>query len=82
MNIEFHSHALERMTERGATKEEVIETIMEGEQFPAKYGRIGFRKNFPFFGQWRKKYYNTKQIEVYAINENGNCDKKESCPTL
>lgn len=42
-------------------------TVETGEQFPAKYNRTGFRRNFPFNGKWRKKFYNTKQVEVYAI---------------
>jgi hypothetical protein len=43
MPIKFHPHALERMEERNATEDEVIATIEEGEQFPAKFGRAAFR---------------------------------------
>jgi hypothetical protein len=46
MSVLFHSHAKERMRERGATEAEVIATVQEGEQFPAKFGRFGFRHNF------------------------------------
>lgn len=70
MEIQFHPHAVERMTERGSTKQEVISTVEQGEQFPAKFGRTGFRRNFPFDRQWRGKYYGTKQLEVYAVQEN------------
>jgi hypothetical protein len=35
--VHFHAHALERLTERGATQEEVIATIQTGESFPAKF---------------------------------------------
>lgn len=69
MIVKFHSHALERMYERGATKEEVISAIKAGEQFPAKYERAGFRRNFPFNSKWRGKHYNTKQVEAYAVKE-------------
>ena len=48
MPIKFHPHALERMEERNATENEVIATIEEGEEFPAKFGRAGFRRNFSF----------------------------------
>ncbi len=71
MKIQFHSHALERMCERGAEVEEVIETIETGEYFPAKYGRHGFRKTFPFSGLWKGRQYSTKEIEAYAVLENG-----------
>lgn len=69
MEILFHPHALQRLKERGATKEEVILTLKEGEAFQAKFGRYGFRRNFPLEGKWRGKTYHTKQIEAYAIQE-------------
>ncbi len=70
MAVRFHPHALERMKERGATtEEEVVSTVKEGEQFPAKFGRTGFRRNFAFNGEWRGKRYRTKQVEVYAVQE-------------
>lgn len=40
-------------------------------RFPAKYGRHGFRRNFPFGGQWRGRQYGTKQIEAYVVEDNG-----------
>jgi hypothetical protein len=64
MVIKIHPHARARMQERGASEDEVIETIETGEKFSAKSGRIGFRRNFNFEGMWRGKKYNTKQIEV------------------
>jgi hypothetical protein len=57
------------MRERGATEEEVRATVKQGEQFPAKFGRTGFRRNFVFDDKWRGKHYRTKQVEVYAIRE-------------
>ncbi len=70
MAVRIHPHAAERMEERGATDEEIIETVQHGEQFPAKFGRTGFRRNFRFIGDWRGKRYNTKQVEAYAVQEN------------
>jgi hypothetical protein len=69
MNVRFHKHARERMEERGATEDEVTSTIEEGERFEAKFGRVGFRRNFAIAGKWRGKDYNTKQVEVYAVQE-------------
>lgn len=57
------------MAERGATEEEVIKTVEEGERFSGKFGRTGFRCNFAFGGMWRGKSYRVKQIEVYAVKE-------------
>ncbi len=70
--IRFHPHALERMKERGASKSEVREAIQRGEQFAAKFGRTGFRKNFLFEREWNNKFYQIKQIEVFAVQENSN----------
>ena len=69
MKVILHPHARQRLKERGATRYEVEETVEEGEQFPAKFGRIGFRKNFPFNDSWLGKRYKTKQLEVYGVRE-------------
>ncbi|MBM4020621.1 MAG: hypothetical protein FJ288_20265 [Planctomycetes bacterium] len=59
------------MAERGTTEAEVTATVEQGERFPAKFGRTGFRRNFPFAGTWRGRTYATKQVEVYAVQEGG-----------
>jgi hypothetical protein len=69
MAVRIHSHARERMRERGATEEEITATVEQGEQFPVKFGRIGFRRNFRFDQEWRGRQYHTKQIEAYAVQE-------------
>jgi len=69
MKVRLHVHAVERLVERGATEAEVIATVEQGEQFPAKFGRTGFRRNFPFHGMWRNRPYATKQVEAYAVRE-------------
>ena len=70
-NIRLHPHAKERLAERGATEAEVIAAVREGERFPAKYGRTGFRHNFAFDAEWRGRMYATKQVEAYAVEEEG-----------
>lgn len=69
MEIEFHPHAQERILERGTTVQEVKETIEQGERFPAKQGRIGFRRNFSFGKMWRKAVYENKQVEAIVVEE-------------
>jgi len=71
MKVRLHSHASERLTERGASEEEVIATVQEGEQFTAKFERTGFRRNFAFEGEWQGRRYSTKQIEAYCVEEDG-----------
>ena len=57
------------MAERAAAENEVIATVEQGERFPARFGRAGFRRNFSFDGEWRGRRYGTKQVEVYAVPE-------------
>jgi len=71
MNVRLHPHAQDRLAERGATEAEVVATVAESERFPAKFGRTGFRRNFPFDAEWQGKYYSTKQAEAYAVEEDG-----------
>jgi len=48
---------------------EVRATVEHGEEYPVRFGRSGFRRNFAFEGEWRGKYYRTKQLEVIAVAE-------------
>jgi hypothetical protein len=69
LRVEIHSHARERAPERGASEEEIVATVLAGETFPARFGRVGFRRNFRFNGIWRGKRYATKQVEAYAVEK-------------
>lgn len=57
------------MKERGVTRQEAISTVSDGERFPAKFGRTGFRRNYSSPVTWRGKKYATKQVEAYAVEE-------------
>jgi hypothetical protein len=50
MAVRIHPHARERAPERGATEDEIAETVEFGIPVPAKLGRSGFRRNFSFRG--------------------------------
>ncbi len=71
MKVRFHEHALERMAERGASREEVVETIESGERFDAKHGRIGFRKTLSTDRIVRGRRCLGKQVEAIAVDESG-----------
>jgi hypothetical protein len=71
MGVRFHPHALERMAERGTDESEVKLAVQKGEQFSAKFGRTGFRRNFSFCSEWHGRYYNLKQVEAFAVQEGG-----------
>ena len=59
------------MAERGASPEEVEATVNAGERFPSRFGRTGFRRNFAFGADWRGRRYEAKQVEAYAVEEDG-----------
>jgi Domain of unknown function (DUF4258) len=67
--VELHPHARERLFERGATEEEIVATVSQGESASAKFGRTAFRRNFAFNSVWRGRRYATKQVEAIAVDE-------------
>jgi len=67
--VEVHPHAIERIEERGTNVEEVKDAVENGEVFPAKYGRTGFRKNFKYDNLWFGRHYKNKQVSVIAVKE-------------
>lgn len=67
--VTIHHHAEQRAKERGALTDEIVDTVNAGEQFPAKFDRTGFRKNFDFNSIWNNKHYSTKQIEAYCVEQ-------------
>jgi hypothetical protein len=71
VSVRLHPHAVARMTERGATEAEVVATVEHGERFQAKFGRTGFRRNFPFSGTPHDRTFAIKQVEAYAVKEGG-----------
>ena len=50
------------MAERGANPSEVTATIRGGRSEPAKRGRQGFRRSFPYNQTWSGRTYETKQV--------------------
>ena len=71
MTIRLHAHAIDRLTERGASEAEVIATVEGGERLPARFGRHAFRRNFAYNAMWRGRLYATKQVEAIAVEEEG-----------
>ncbi len=67
MHVELHPHASERLSERGATQAELVDTVLHGERFSAKFGRMGFRKVFAYGAIWRDQTYGHKEVEAIAV---------------
>lgn len=71
MEVAILPHARERAELRGATVEEIVETVLRGDKAPAKLGRTTFTLNHSGRWMWRERSYDTKQLEVIAVFENG-----------
>lgn len=65
--VEIHPHARGRAPERGIAEQEVVDTVLTGESYPVKFGRMGFRKVFGYNGIWRGNRYAHKEVEAIAV---------------
>ena len=71
MAIIIHPHALQRMEERGATREEVLRTITAGRMSAAKFGRRIHAMTFSYNEYLRSRHYEHKLVEAYSVEEEG-----------
>jgi len=65
-SINIIEHALERMKERGISKDEVIKTIRTGKKEPVKLGRIKYLREFNIPLSARRKSYTKKLVIILA----------------
>lgn len=71
MEIRIDPHTLERAEERGATEQEIKETIETGEFTLAKKNQLGRAKVYMFNQTRRGKFFEQKRIEVFYVIEGG-----------
>ncbi len=69
MKVKMHAHAAQRISERGATTAEVVNTVQTGSKVPAKFSRTLFSKRFPYNREWLGTVYKIKLVEAFAILE-------------
>jgi hypothetical protein len=67
--IRFSHHARERLRDRGATEEEVVETIRTTPWTPAQAQRFECHRNFPYGADWNGRLYATKQVRPIFVEE-------------
>ena len=69
--IVFTTHARQRIRERGASEEDVIEAIRIGRKEPAQRGLFQYRLNLEFKREWAGQFYDVQQVApVVAEEEN------------
>ena len=67
--IRLSGHARLQLPFRGATEEEIIETIRSKPWSLAEFGRLECRKDSVFDKEWNGKIYATKQIRPIFVEE-------------
>ncbi len=67
--VVFTSHARQRMTDRGAREEDVIQAIRAGEREPAQRGLYFCRLNVEFQREWDGKHYAVQQVVLVVAEE-------------
>ena len=69
MKIQIDPHTLERAKERGTSVKEIKDVITTGFPIPAKRGRVGRTKVYPFRRTRLGKYYEQKRVEIFYTIE-------------
>ena len=67
--ILLSGHARDQLRYRGATEEEVRETIKVSPWEVAGQGRMEAKKDFAFDAVWNKKTYATKRVRPIFVEE-------------
>jgi len=67
--IRLSGHARQQLGFRGASEQEVVETIHSANWQPAESGRHDCRRDFPFNGIWNGRYYAIKQVRPVFVQE-------------
>ncbi|MFO7855952.1 MAG: DUF4258 domain-containing protein [Paracoccaceae bacterium] len=67
--VRLHPHAEERAAERGASAEEIAETVATGARAPARHGRTAFERDFPGPFPRGARRFDSKRLLVYAVED-------------
>jgi len=67
--IRLSGHARLRIGQRGATEQEVAETIREAAWVAAERGRKECQKDFNFGREWNRRIYATKRVRPIFVDD-------------
>ncbi|MCM8756572.1 MAG: hypothetical protein NC816_05840 [Candidatus Omnitrophica bacterium] len=67
--IRLSAHAKIRASLRGATEEEIIETVKTSEWQTYELNKFEYQKDFIFNQFWNNKFYKTKQLKPIFVEE-------------
>jgi hypothetical protein len=71
VKIKIEPHTLVRGNERGASEDEIVNTLENGTDLVGKRGRMGKSKVFEFQMERNGLLYKEKKIDVYYVIEDG-----------
>ena len=60
---------MQRLGERGTTRDEVVYTVKHGTSSPAKFGRTRFVHTFTYGRKWLGRVYRRKRVEAFAVRD-------------
>ncbi len=69
MEIVIIDHARQRMLERGASEDEVHDTMLSGTAASAKAGRQAKERVFPYNSDWQGRRHPQKKVRVIYVQE-------------
>lgn len=67
--VRLSKHAQDNADHRGASENEVVETIRTATWQPADAGRMECRMDVPYGREWNGKLYDTKQVRPIFVEE-------------
>ena len=67
--VRLSTHARDRAAQRGATEEDVVAAVSEGQWRPADRGRMEAEKAFPYDADWNGKQYKIKRVRPIFVEE-------------
>ena len=67
--VRFSGHAQQRLDSRGATTQEVIQTVRTGTWEQAELGKLECRQDFVYNATWNQRHYATKQVRPVFVDE-------------
>jgi hypothetical protein len=68
-SIRLSEHAKRQLEYRGATEDEVFDTIRSEQWGSVELGRLDCRKNYSFNAEWNGKHYSTRQVRPIFVDE-------------
>jgi hypothetical protein len=67
--IRLSGHAIQQLSFRGTSQQEIIDAIREGTWQSAEAERLECRRDFAFNAIWNGKRYQTRQVRPIFVEE-------------